>query len=156
MCDICRRDFLRGAAAFTAAGTFSSPLMAQTGNAGTSRLPSRGEFTIQGAHIMTMDSALGDIAGGSVHVRNGEIIAVGKDVAGGFKEEEVRAMLLDVGFSDVAFTYYWYLGQASLVNDASKSRDACLADAALVDAALQRVMPLSRNLYKYIGFVATK
>ncbi len=31
----------------------------------------------------TMDSALADIAGGSVHVRNGEIVAVGKDVKGG-------------------------------------------------------------------------
>jgi hypothetical protein len=30
-----------------------------------------------------MDSALADIAGGSVHVRNGEIVAVGKDVKGG-------------------------------------------------------------------------
>ena len=29
-----------------------------------------------------MDPTLGDIAGGSVHVRNGEIVAVGKDIAG--------------------------------------------------------------------------
>ena len=29
---------------------------------------------------MTMDAALGDIAGGCVHVRNGEIVAVGRDL----------------------------------------------------------------------------
>jgi len=80
----------------------------------------------------------------------------GKDIAGGFKEEVLRATLHEVGFSDVTVTYYWYLGQASLVNDEAKPRDQRLADAALVDSVLQRVLPLSRNLYKYIGFVATR
>ncbi|MGE3993865.1 amidohydrolase family protein [Pseudorhodoplanes sp.] len=41
------------------------------------RLPPREEFLIQGAEILTMDPALGDFAGGDIHVRNGEIIAVG-------------------------------------------------------------------------------
>jgi len=79
MCDVCRRSFMRGAAAFGAAGLFSSPLMAQAGrdNTGVSKLPARGEFTIANAYVMTMDSGLGDIADGSVHVRNGEIVAVG-------------------------------------------------------------------------------
>ena len=80
----------------------------------------------------------------------------GKDIAGGFKEDELRASLLEAGFSDVTFTYYWYLGQAAVVNDASKPRDERLANAALVDGVLQRLMPLSRHLYKYIGFVATR
>lgn len=80
----------------------------------------------------------------------------GKDVAGGFKEEVVRETLLQAGFTDVKFSYYWYLGQASLVNDASKTREERLANAALVNSVLQSVMPLSRQLYKYIGFIATK
>ena len=80
----------------------------------------------------------------------------GKDVAGGFKEEVVRQTLLEVGFTDVKFTYYWYLGQATVVNDATKTREERLANAALVDSVLQSVMPLSRQLYKYIGFIATK
>jgi hypothetical protein len=80
----------------------------------------------------------------------------GKNVAGGFKEEVLRAQLLEAGFSDVTFTYYWYLGQAVVVNDDKKPRDQRLAEAALLDTVLQRVMPLSRQLYKYIGFVATK
>ena len=80
MCEVCRRSFIRGAAALGAAGAtglFSSSLMAQERLTGSSRLPPRGEFTIANAHVMTMDGALGDIAGGAVHVRNGEIIAVG-------------------------------------------------------------------------------
>lgn len=80
----------------------------------------------------------------------------GKDIAGGFKEEDLRASLLEVGFTDVSFTYYWYLGQASVVNDEARPREERLASAALVDSVLQRVMPLSRPLYKYIGFVATR
>jgi cytosine/adenosine deaminase-related metal-dependent hydrolase len=80
-----RRHFLQGIAAagsLAAGGLLASPLMAQTrrGGGDASKLPARGEFVIRNAHVMTMDQNLGDIAGGSVHVRNGEIIAVGKDV----------------------------------------------------------------------------
>jgi SAM-dependent methyltransferase len=80
----------------------------------------------------------------------------GKNVAGGFKEDVVRATLLEAGFTSVTFSYYWYLGQALDVNDESKPREQRLADAALVDSVLHKVMPLSRHLFKYIGFVATK
>jgi len=80
----------------------------------------------------------------------------GKDIAGGFKEDVVRQTLLDAGFTDVKITYYWYLGQATIVNDESRPREERIANAQLVDSVLQKVMPLSRHLYKYIGFVATK
>ncbi len=80
----------------------------------------------------------------------------GKDIAGGFKEDVVRQTLLDAGFTDVKITYYWYLGQATVVNDESRPREERIANAQLVDSVLQKVMPLSRHLYKYIGFVATK
>jgi hypothetical protein len=61
-----------------------------------------------------------------------------------------------VGFSNVEFRYYWFLGQAFLVNEEGKPREERLANATTMDAVLQRVMPLSRQLYKYLGFVATK
>src|ERR1700735_4645269 len=95
MCDICRRNFIRGAAAFGAASAFSSPLMAQAPNssAGAPRLPSRDELTIATAYVMTMDGALGDIANASVHVRNGEIIAIGKDVSGGGEKIDGAGMI---------------------------------------------------------------
>jgi ubiquinone/menaquinone biosynthesis C-methylase UbiE len=81
----------------------------------------------------------------------------GKSVAGGFKEEQVRDTLLKVGFSSVTFRYYWFLGQAFLVNDESvPQREQRLANAERTDSVLQRVLPLSRALYKYVGFVATK
>lgn len=44
------------------------------------QLPARGEVLIRDAYVLTMDPALGDIAGGSVHVKNGVIAAVGKDL----------------------------------------------------------------------------
>src|SRR3981081_2024598 len=78
MCDLCRRSFLRGAGALGAAaasGLFVSPLMAQQG--GAARLPARGEFTIANAYVMTMDGALGDIADGAVHVKDGALRAAG-------------------------------------------------------------------------------
>ncbi len=46
----------------------------------TKGLPARGDVLIRGAYVMTMDPALGDIRDGSVHVKNGVIAAVGKDL----------------------------------------------------------------------------
>jgi len=43
-------------------------------------LPARGELILRNAYIMTMDPGLGDIPGGDVHIRNGEIVAVGKAI----------------------------------------------------------------------------
>src|SRR5204862_2869492 len=87
MCELCRRNFIAGMAAFGTAAALPSRLLAQAENIrrppaeiGTIGLPARGEFVLRNAHVMTMDAALGDIPGGSVHVRNGEIVAVGRDV----------------------------------------------------------------------------
>src|ERR1700733_117917 len=65
MCEICRRGFIRGAAALGTTGLFSSPLLAQTppSDTASTRLPSRGEFTITNAYIMTMERDFGDFAG---------------------------------------------------------------------------------------------
>jgi cytosine/adenosine deaminase-related metal-dependent hydrolase len=83
MCDLCRRSFMRGLAAFGAATASPSLLWAQApaaGPAASAGLPARGEFVIRNGFVMTMDAALGDIPGGAVHVRNGEIVAVGREV----------------------------------------------------------------------------
>ena len=80
----------------------------------------------------------------------------GKTVAGGFKEETLREQLLRVGFRSVEFRYYWYLGQASLVNEEGVPRETRLTNAAMMDRVLQRTMPVARALYKYVGFVAVK
>src|SRR5262245_46743902 len=110
MCELCRRRFIRGAAALGAAGAtglLSSPLMAQPrrGDAASSKLPARGEFTIANAYVMTMDGALGDIAGGAVHVRNGEIVAIGKDVKGGGQKIDGTGMIVMPGLIET----HWHM-----------------------------------------------
>src|SRR4051794_1488510 len=44
------------------------------------RLPARGEYLIRGAHILTMDPALGDLTAGDIHIRDGAIIVVAAKV----------------------------------------------------------------------------
>jgi ubiquinone/menaquinone biosynthesis C-methylase UbiE len=80
----------------------------------------------------------------------------GKTVTGGFREEVLVETLHRVGFSKVDVHYYWFLGQAFLVNEEGKPREERLANAAMMSSTLQRLMPLSRHLYKYVGFVAHK
>ena len=101
-----RRGFIGGVAALGAAGPgvlWSSPLLAQAGGGGP--LPARGEFTIANAYVMTMDPGLGDIAGGSVHVRNGDIVAVGKDIAGGGQRIDGNGMIVMPGLVDT----HWHM-----------------------------------------------
>ena len=107
MCELCRRSFMRGAGALGAAaasGLFVSPLMAQAAG-GASRLPARGEFTIANAYVMTMDGALGDIADGAVHVKDGAIVAVGKDVSGGGGEIDGTGMIVMPGLVET----HWHM-----------------------------------------------
>src|SRR5580700_9805476 len=56
--------------------TFPAKAAQRSGPVGP--LPTRGEFIIRGAYVMTMDPALGDISGGDVHVKGDTIVAVGK------------------------------------------------------------------------------
>jgi 5-methylthioadenosine/S-adenosylhomocysteine deaminase len=65
-----RRQFIGGAAA----------LLASKSIAQNNTLPARRELLIRNAYVMTMDAELGDIAGGSVHIRDGKIVAVGKNI----------------------------------------------------------------------------
>ena len=70
-----RRTLLAGAAVLGAAAI--QPSTAQAQPAG---LPARGEFVVRGAHVLSMDPAIGDFAAGDVHVRGGAIVAVGASV----------------------------------------------------------------------------
>jgi 5-methylthioadenosine/S-adenosylhomocysteine deaminase len=108
MSGLCRRGFLRGATALGAVSSvnlLSSSCMAQAQLGSGSVRPARGEFTIADAYVMTMDSALGDIQGGSVHVRNGEIIAVGKSVQGGGERIDGTGMIVMPGLVDT----HWHM-----------------------------------------------
>ena len=73
---ITRRELI-GTAAAVGAATALAPRPGAAAD-----LPARGEFVIRNAaYVLTMDPTLGEIAQGDVHVRNGEIVAVGRNVA---------------------------------------------------------------------------
>jgi 5-methylthioadenosine/S-adenosylhomocysteine deaminase len=110
--NIGRRSFLRGMAAIGAAGVTGLNVFstgcgpAASVESGTDGLPGRGEFIVRDAYVMTMDPDLGDIAAGQVHVRNGEIIAVGKDIqAPGVTVLNGRGMIALPGMVDT----HWHM-----------------------------------------------
>ena len=74
-----RREFLGNVAALGALGL---PGCASLGGADgePGKLPERGEVVIRNAYVMTMDAKTGDLAGADVHLRDGAIIAVGRDL----------------------------------------------------------------------------
>jgi ubiquinone/menaquinone biosynthesis C-methylase UbiE len=79
-----------------------------------------------------------------------------KNITGGFREEELVAALTRAGFSKINIFYYWFLGQAGLVNDDRFERPVRLQMADAFSEILTRGVPLTRSLFKYLGFIATK
>ena len=80
----------------------------------------------------------------------------GKSMQGGFTPEDLEGKILAAGFSSVDFFYEWFVGRGQMINDPDLSEERRTSDAEAVDALLQRALPLSRGLFKYIGFVATR
>lgn len=84
-----RRRIATSAAANRIASPASEKKIAPRRDRGARELPSRGEFLVRDAFVMTMDPDLGDLPGGDVHVKNGEIIAIGQKI------KAPRAAILD-------------------------------------------------------------
>ena len=80
----------------------------------------------------------------------------GKSMKGGFKEEELRKVLLKTGFRQVEIQFNWFIGQGALINDHRFSKAERFKYAEVMDQMLQRAMPLTRSLFKYMAFIATK
>lgn len=80
----------------------------------------------------------------------------GKNIKGGFREEELIEALLEAGFSKVEIKYHWFLGETLVVNNPKFDKEQNLTTAHFFNEVLHSSMPLSRHLYKYVGFVATK
>lgn len=80
----------------------------------------------------------------------------GKSMQGGFTPEALEAGIVAAGFSSVDFFYEWFVGRGQLINDPDLPEERRVSDAEAVDALLERALPLSRGLFKYIGFVATR
>jgi Amidohydrolase family len=91
---ITRREIIGAAAGIGAASVFNPR------EAPAADLPGRGEFVIRSADVLTMDPALGDVDG-DVHVSNGEIVAVGRDLGAASAEViDARKMIALPGLID--------------------------------------------------------
>lgn len=95
---------LAGSPAFGPAGQ-AQPEQSQAARRAAG-LPARGEFLVRNGHVLTMDPALGDIPGGDVHVKSGEIAAVGKNLkAPGATVLDARRMIVLPGLIDT----HWHM-----------------------------------------------
>lgn len=76
-------------------------LLACLGGAASAQ-PSVDAVLLQGAHVMTMDPAVGDLPGADVLVRDGRIVAVGPNLeTPGARRVDVRGKVVLPGFVDV-------------------------------------------------------
>ena len=110
-----RRRFMGSMAALAVASAQSARRERPAG-----RLPARGELVLRNAYVMTMDRELGDIAGGDVHIKNGEIVAVGKAIkAPAATVLDGRRMIVLPGLVDT----HWHLWNTLLRNFAGEKPD---------------------------------
>ena len=123
---ITRRGFLRGAAALGASGLASHAGLAwsttggKMGSRPTGKLPARGEFLIRNAYVMTMDPVLGDMQNADVHVRIGEIVAVGAGLkAPGARIVEGRGMIVLPGLVET----HWHMWNTLLRSMSGDKRE---------------------------------
>ena len=107
-----RRAILTGTTALGAAGLLPARVLAQSGapapgTGPAASLPARGEFVVRGAHILSMDDAIGDLPSGDVHVRDGAIVAVAASVnAPGAQVIDGKGMICMPGFVDTHL-HHW-------------------------------------------------
>ena len=75
-----RRTLLTGSTALGAAGLLAGRQLRADRGTNPTTPPARGAFVVRGAHVLSMDDAVGDLPSGDVHVRNGAIVAVAANV----------------------------------------------------------------------------
>src|SRR5687768_3140316 len=98
--DVTRRRVLAGAAA--GVGAVAAPAAAQTAR---ERHRHHREYVISGAYVLSMDPDVGDLPEGDVHVRDGEIVAVGPDLGARGARIDGRGMVVMPGLVDT----HWHL-----------------------------------------------
>ena len=86
---VSRRGFLGGAAALGAAGLVrpADGAAGHNGHRVDERLPRRGDFTIRGAYVMSMDPEIGDLPDADVHVRGARDRGRGPRAAGAGRDD---------------------------------------------------------------------
>lgn len=107
--ELSRRNLFTAAAAVGATAALGS-----WREAGAQGLPAgspaaslpRGEFVVRGAYLITVDPALGEISNGDIHVRDGVIVAVGRNLqAPGAQVIDGKTMIALPGFVDT----HWHM-----------------------------------------------
>ena len=97
---------LIGSQAFAQAAQSSRHEPAERSTVPAGKLPARGEFIVRNGYVLTMDEMLGDLPDGDVHVKNGAIIAVGKNLkAPGVAVLDARRIIVMPGFIDT----HWHM-----------------------------------------------
>jgi len=79
-----------------------------------------------------------------------------KHFKGGLIEEELTEFLKNEGFTSIEFIYHWFIGQAQLINDETVAKEKRFEQADVIHNYLSKSLPVTRNVFKYIGFIATK
>jgi 5-methylthioadenosine/S-adenosylhomocysteine deaminase len=123
-----RRGFLGTAAATGAAGLVAGPAAAESRGGGHGhrgpgrggRLPRRADFVIRGAHVLSMDPEIGDLAWADVHVRKGRIAAVGKGLRGSGRVIDGRNSIVLPGLVDTHW-HTWTTLYRSLAGSAPEN-----------------------------------
>ncbi|MDB5598735.1 MAG: amidohydrolase [Xanthobacteraceae bacterium] len=104
-----RRAVLTGGASVGLLSALGTGLRAQgAATRPSSQLPQRGNFLIKGAYIITMDAQSGDLSDGDLHINNGAIVAVGRNltVPPGAEILSGKDMIVLPGFVDT-HTHLW-------------------------------------------------
>ncbi len=119
-CDCCgepieprfgRRSLLLGASGIACTGVLglAAPALIAPGPARAQQsapraLPDREEYLIKGGSLLTVDEKLGNIEGADIHVRNGEIAAIGANLqAPGAEVIDASRMIVMPGMIDTHF-----------------------------------------------------
>ncbi|CDN51410.1 amidohydrolase family protein [Neorhizobium galegae] len=119
-CDCCgepieprfgRRSLLLGASGIACTGVFglAAPAIMEADSARAQQpapqaLPDRKEYLIKGGSLITVDDKLGNIEGADIHVRNGEIVAIGAGLqAPGAEVIDASRMIVMPGMIDTHF-----------------------------------------------------
>ena len=118
-----RRRLIELAGAAGAGAVIAGPASAQAPSAAkpaaVGPLPPRTDFVIRGAYVLSMDPVVGDVSGGDVHVRNGRIIAVGRNLsAPGAATIDGRGMIVMPGLVETHFHMWNSLARSLSGNSA--------------------------------------
>ena len=83
------------------------------------KLPEQGEYVIRNAYVMTMEPGAGDLAGADVHVKQGTIVAVGRNLQASGQVIEGRGMIVLPGFVET----HWHMWNTLLRSMSGDKRE---------------------------------